>query len=325
TPVLDGTAQPQAPLIPATVATANSQAPPSLNQNSLIAAVICPNAPAVSQIPPPSTATQGNNDQAVARTDKIMFMKSSKLQLALPALPPPTVASTPPLEMRAINQSTSAANMVIPSKEIASAAPIVTELAEPIFLVAQVSILISPHCQQWVKSTVFPTTMVAIPDVIVQPLAPNNVAARLPVEAAVVNITNGHCPLLFINNTPNSIKLRPNQLIAMVKHMLEYSESYVDCQIATAAADRDLTDHQPAALDISFPCHTAQQKLDQPTLSNLMPVTANCGPPPAEAIMIASHEQVLKAQATDPPISKIIATLKMDNAAKHPPIFFVED
>uniref|UniRef100_A0A915JXC3 Uncharacterized protein n=1 Tax=Romanomermis culicivorax TaxID=13658 RepID=A0A915JXC3_ROMCU len=52
--------------------------------------------------------------------------QSSELQLALPALTPPTAASTPALEPCAINQSTSAANMVIPSKEIASAAPIVS-------------------------------------------------------------------------------------------------------------------------------------------------------------------------------------------------------
>uniref|UniRef100_A0A915JTI5 Uncharacterized protein n=1 Tax=Romanomermis culicivorax TaxID=13658 RepID=A0A915JTI5_ROMCU len=42
----------------------------------------------------------------------------------------------------------------------------------------------------------------------------------------------------------------------------EYSETYADCQIATAAADRDLTDHEPAAFNKSFPGHTAQQKLE---------------------------------------------------------------
>uniref|UniRef100_A0A915K4X3 Uncharacterized protein n=1 Tax=Romanomermis culicivorax TaxID=13658 RepID=A0A915K4X3_ROMCU len=52
--------------------------------------------------------------------------QSSELQLALPALLPPTAVSTPTLETRASNQSTSAANIVIPSKEIASATPIVS-------------------------------------------------------------------------------------------------------------------------------------------------------------------------------------------------------
>uniref|UniRef100_A0A915JDX4 Uncharacterized protein n=1 Tax=Romanomermis culicivorax TaxID=13658 RepID=A0A915JDX4_ROMCU len=48
----------------------------------------------------------------------------------------------------------------------------------------------------------------------------------------------------------------------MAKHRLEYSKTYADCQIAAAATDRDLTDHKPAALDKSFPGHTAQQKLE---------------------------------------------------------------
>uniref|UniRef100_A0A915L4V9 Uncharacterized protein n=1 Tax=Romanomermis culicivorax TaxID=13658 RepID=A0A915L4V9_ROMCU len=98
------------------------------------------------------------------------------------------------------------------------------------------------------NSTVFPTTTATIPDVIVQLPA----TAELPIETAIVNVTNGHCPLLFTNNSPNSIKLRPNQLIAMAKHTLHHPESSVDCQVATTTADHDLTDHEPATLDKSL-------------------------------------------------------------------------
>uniref|UniRef100_A0A915KN78 Uncharacterized protein n=1 Tax=Romanomermis culicivorax TaxID=13658 RepID=A0A915KN78_ROMCU len=48
----------------------------------------------------------------------------------------------------------------------------------------------------------------------------------------------------------------------MAKHMLVHAESSVNCQVETATADHDLTDHGPAALDKSFPCHTAQKKLE---------------------------------------------------------------
>uniref|UniRef100_A0A915JU27 Uncharacterized protein n=1 Tax=Romanomermis culicivorax TaxID=13658 RepID=A0A915JU27_ROMCU len=52
--------------------------------------------------------------------------QSSELQLALPALPSSAIVTTNTLDMRVLNQSTSAANMVIPSKETASAAPIMS-------------------------------------------------------------------------------------------------------------------------------------------------------------------------------------------------------
>uniref|UniRef100_A0A915KAG3 Uncharacterized protein n=1 Tax=Romanomermis culicivorax TaxID=13658 RepID=A0A915KAG3_ROMCU len=66
----------------------------------------------------------------------------------------------------------------------------VTELAEPIFLVAQASVSISPYCQQWVTSTI-PTTTATIPDIIVQPLPTNSIAVELPIETPLINITNG--------------------------------------------------------------------------------------------------------------------------------------
>uniref|UniRef100_A0A915I8H1 Uncharacterized protein n=1 Tax=Romanomermis culicivorax TaxID=13658 RepID=A0A915I8H1_ROMCU len=62
-----------------------------------------------------------NTYRFIARQLRASF-QSSKLQLALPVLPPPTAVSKPALETRAIIQSTSTANMVVPSKEIASPA-----------------------------------------------------------------------------------------------------------------------------------------------------------------------------------------------------------
>uniref|UniRef100_A0A915KUX7 Peptidase A2 domain-containing protein n=1 Tax=Romanomermis culicivorax TaxID=13658 RepID=A0A915KUX7_ROMCU len=52
--------------------------------------------------------------------------QSSELQLALLALPSSTMVTANTLDMRVLNQSTSTANIVIPSKEIASAAPILS-------------------------------------------------------------------------------------------------------------------------------------------------------------------------------------------------------
>uniref|UniRef100_A0A915I6R0 Peptidase A2 domain-containing protein n=1 Tax=Romanomermis culicivorax TaxID=13658 RepID=A0A915I6R0_ROMCU len=127
---------------------------------------------------------------------------------------------------------------------------------------AQASVSISPHCQQWETSTIFPTTTATIPDMIVQLLPTNSVTAELPIETAMVNPINGQCRLLFVNNMPNSIKLRPNQLITVAKQVLRPTKYTTHCQVATTAMDHDLTDHEPPALDKSLSCHKNQQKLD---------------------------------------------------------------
>uniref|UniRef100_A0A915KJM6 Uncharacterized protein n=1 Tax=Romanomermis culicivorax TaxID=13658 RepID=A0A915KJM6_ROMCU len=49
----------------------NSHAPPLLSQEPVIPALICARARAVSQIPPPSTSAQVNNDTTIAQTDSL--------------------------------------------------------------------------------------------------------------------------------------------------------------------------------------------------------------------------------------------------------------
>uniref|UniRef100_A0A915JHD6 Uncharacterized protein n=1 Tax=Romanomermis culicivorax TaxID=13658 RepID=A0A915JHD6_ROMCU len=52
------------------------------------------------------------------------------------------------------------------------------------------SVFISPHCQQWLTGTVFLTRMATVPDVIVQPLTTNNIAAEFPIKTVIINFTN---------------------------------------------------------------------------------------------------------------------------------------
>uniref|UniRef100_A0A915KV22 Uncharacterized protein n=1 Tax=Romanomermis culicivorax TaxID=13658 RepID=A0A915KV22_ROMCU len=103
----------------------------------------------------------------------------------------------------------------------------------------------------------------------------------------------------------------------MAKDTLEYSESYVDSQIATAAANRDLTDHEPAALNKLFPCHTVQQKLEF-DLNKMTEKTYVSAAQKAKALNMLRHNQDISSLPGDKPTITSELTVNIDTGTAKP-------
>uniref|UniRef100_A0A915L080 RNA-directed DNA polymerase n=1 Tax=Romanomermis culicivorax TaxID=13658 RepID=A0A915L080_ROMCU len=68
----------------------------------------------------------------------------------------------------------------------------------------------------------------------------------------------------------------------------------------------------------------SKQPINQTTPSGPMLPAVNYVPPPVETIAIAMQEEIQRAQAADPAITKIVKALQTAKATKQPSVFFTE-
>uniref|UniRef100_A0A915IPD7 Uncharacterized protein n=1 Tax=Romanomermis culicivorax TaxID=13658 RepID=A0A915IPD7_ROMCU len=210
-------------------------------------------------------------------------LQSSELPLALPALP-----QTEEIEAEQAVGYPHPSPHQLPSRQLE-----VTELAKPIFLVPQVSVSISPHCQQWMTSTIFPTMTATIPDVIVQPLPTNNVAAELPIETAILNVTNDYnYKVEYVKGKDNACTNFVSRKDDREKPLIPNTEDlaaqifHTNFRPAGALSDTDLMISDilpvmaspPEEIDAdanAVTCAMTKKPISQLTLSNHMQLAAN--------------------------------------------------
>uniref|UniRef100_A0A915HX82 Uncharacterized protein n=1 Tax=Romanomermis culicivorax TaxID=13658 RepID=A0A915HX82_ROMCU len=191
--------------------------------------------------------------------------QSSELPLALPALPSSSTISGTALDMRALNQLTSTTNMVIPSKEIASAAPIICgkiKVDDGTVINAHGPVVItmeSSFGEHMIKCVILDDDgndqCIIRTDFLTHP----DIHAILNFKENDIKIQDVKLPLKVIALVRSQMELFFNALNINILEEIPEEERVkppVDYQVATAATDHDLTKHELATLDKSLPCHT---------------------------------------------------------------------
>uniref|UniRef100_A0A915KJ54 Uncharacterized protein n=1 Tax=Romanomermis culicivorax TaxID=13658 RepID=A0A915KJ54_ROMCU len=115
------------------------------------------------------------------------------------------------------------------------------------------------NCQTWVNRKIFPFTNESFKftnesfkSIIVQPLNFGKENCKYPIKLAIINIIEGKCPLLFVDNSANGIHLQPNQLIAEDKvPMLEEDFQQPKKRLVTLETPEEIREAQRKDLYIA--------------------------------------------------------------------------